>query len=43
MGAYIIKNKKAKSMDKANIKTYGELAALIGAVLIIPFIMMCIQ
>jgi hypothetical protein len=30
-------------MDKADIKQLSELAALIGAVLIIPFIIMCIQ
>ena len=30
-------------MEKANIKQFGELAALLGGALIIPFILMCIQ
>lgn len=30
-------------MEKTQAKQLGELAALIGAALIIPFILMCIQ
>lgn len=30
-------------MEKTQVKQLGELAALIGAVLIIPFIIACIQ
>lgn len=30
-------------MEKTNIKQYGELAAILGGALIIPFILMCLQ